>query len=395
MDFNRFIFSKTYLRNENRYSLLFDFDLRTITGHNRKTFDDCQSLLYFLQNNLGKQIYLTENQTPDFCEENNKIIINIKSYQEFCKKIGQNGKNRTQAFLAQKIKHYSEEERKVIISNSTEEEIIERIKNFTDDQKKVFVEKLKEIDSIKLPPGDIVNVSDEDLLKAFSTFLNDPKKQKFIISNYSQIQIQVLEEYKHFLEINLDKEESFIQDWIDGKVDNEGNSINLEDCERNKTKKSRCLIFGLEFISHKREGTVSSKRFDILTRISQGKNDYVLIELKSPNSDVFKIIQNNNQNEGLSTEYSLSDDTSRAIPQISDYRNLLEIASEVDWQRFGLKKGKISKCLILIGTKKSDPVWLEHFYSLRRNLSSSIEILTYTDLVQKLETTISNLKENL
>mgnify|MGYP001591101343 CR=1 FL=1 len=395
MDYSKFNITKRYITHEKQFELSFDFELKEITGHNRKTFDYGLSLRYFLENNPGKQIFLTLTQVPDFSEESDKLVINLRAYQDFCKKIGQNGKNKTQAFLAQKLKHYSEEEKSRIIADSTEEEIIDRIRNFTNEQKNLFLEKLKGVEGIELPQGNINQVSNEDFLKAFSSFLNDPVKQGIIINNYPQIQIHILEGYKKFLENNLDKEESFIQDWIDGKISDEGTPNNLEDDERKKVKKSRCLIFGLEFISHKREGVVSSKKFDILTRISQGKNDYVLIELKSPNSDVFKTVTKTNQNDGESVEYHLSDDTSRAIPQISDYRSLLENATEVEWQKIGLTKGKISKCLIIIGTKKDNVVWSEHFLSLRKNLSSTIEILTYTDLVQKLETTINNLKENL
>lgn len=395
MDFSKFTFSKKYVRSEKELELLFDFDLKEITGHNRKVFDDWKSLLYYLQNNPEKKLFITITQTDSFYEDDNRLVISLRPYQEFCRKIGQSGKNRTQAFLTQRLKHYSEEEKNRIIANSTEEEIIVRIRSFTNEQKNIFLEKLKGVEGIELPQGDMSQVSNEDFLKAFSSFLNDPVKQGIITKNYSQIQIHILEGYKQFLENNLDKEESFIQDWIDGKIDDAGHSNNLEDNERKRVKKSRCLIFGLEFISHKREGVVSAKKFDILTRISQGKNDYVLIELKSPNSDVFKTVTKSNQNEGESVEYHLSDDTSRAIPQISDYRSLLENATEVEWQKIGLTKGKISKCLIIIGTKKDDTVWSEHFSSLRKNLSSTIEILTYTDLVQKLETTISNLRENL
>ena len=395
MDFSKFTFSKKYIRNEKELELSFDFDLKEITGHNRKVFDDCRSLLYYLQNNVEKKLFITLTQTDSFCEDGNKLVINLRPYQEFCKKIGQSGKDRTQAFLAQGLRHYSEEEKNRIIADSTEEEIIERIRNFKNEQKNIFLQKLKGIEGIELPMGDIGQVSNEDFLKAFSSFLNDPVKQGIITNNYSQIQVHILEGYKQFLGNNLDKEESFIQDWIDGKINDDGQLNNLQDEERKKVKKSRCLIFGLEYISHKREGVVSSKKFDILTRISLGKNDYVLIELKSPNSDVFKTVTKSNQNEGESVEYHLSDDTSRAIPQISDYRSLLENATEVEWQKIGLTKGKISKCLIIIGTKKDDLVWSEHFLSLRKNLSSTIEILTYTDLVQKLETTINNLKENL
>src|SRR3989338_11439082 len=395
MDFTKFTFSKKYSRNDRILELSFDFDIKEVTGRNSKTFDDYNSLLYFLLNNPKKQIFLTQTQNSDFCEENDKLVINLQSYQEFCKKIGQNGKNRTQAFLAQRLKNYSEDEKKSIISSSTEEEIIERIKNFTDEEKGIFLEKLKGVEGLKLPEGNIKNISNKEFLKAFSSFLTDPAKQKIVVANYPQIQINLLEEYKQFLEQNLDKEETFIQDWIDGKIDNNGQTNNSDEEEIKKIKKSRCLIFGLEFISHKREGQVSSKQFDILTRISQGKNDYVLIELKSPSSDVFKVKTKNNDNGGTSEEYHLSDDIARAIPQISEYRHLLDNASDIEWQRIGLVRGKISKCLIVIGTKRDDAVWSEHFLSLRKNLSSTIEILTYTDLIQKLETTIRNLKENL
>lgn len=397
MDFSKFTISKKYKRNDLEYELFFDFDIIQHAGHKRKTFDDYKSLLYFLETNPEKRIYITLTQIQDSYEEDNKLVVNLTEYQAFCKKIGQNGRNRTQAFLAQKLKHYSEEDRKKIIAGSTEQEIIERIKEFKPEQKIIFLESLKKIEDIQLPTGDLKDISVEDFLPAFLDFLKDPKKQEIIAANYSQVQIQILEEHKKFLEDNLNKKETFITDWIDGKIDNAGNTMSYSAEEIKKLKKSRCLIFGLEFISHRREGNTSSRRFDVLTKISEGKNEYVLIELKSPSGDVFKVVEKQNANEGKSTEYHLSEDTARGIPQISDYRRLLENdTSSAEWQKIGLPEGKIAKCLILIGTrKKEDSVWEEHFLSLRRNLSSSIEIMTYTDLIQKLDTTIKNLKENL
>src|SRR3989344_9240777 len=123
MDFSRFTSSKMYLRNNTELELRFDFDLKGFTGHNRKTFDDCQSLLYFLQNNPGKSIFITTTQHEDFYVDGDKLVINLKSYQEFCKIIGQNGKNRTQAFLAQKETHYSENNPKASITQSAGEEV--------------------------------------------------------------------------------------------------------------------------------------------------------------------------------------------------------------------------------------------------------------------------------
>lgn len=393
IDFSHFKYSKKYGTKE----VFFDFNLSEYTGHSGRSFKGFASLKTFLENNPDRNIYLTTDQetTSNFQEEDEKLIVNLKAYQDFSKTIAQNSKNRFQAFLGQNLKHYCDDERKNFFATSTEIEIVERIKQFTPEQKNVFLKKLKTIEGVELPQGDIENISNEDFLKALSSFLNDPLKQRVITNNFSQIQINILEEYKQFLEKNLDKKETFIQDWIDGKIDNEGKSNNLNEEDIKKIKKSRCLIFGLEFISHKREGEVSSKKFDILTKVSQGKNDYVLIELKSPNSDVFEIKTKPNKNDGESDEYHLSDDIARAIPQILEYRYLLDVASDVEWSKIGLERGKVSKCLIIVGTEKNDTLWARHFLSLKKSLGGTIEILTYTDLLLKLETTIKNLRENL
>ena len=83
MDFTKFTFSKKYSRNDRILELSFDFDIKEVTGRNSKTFDDYNSLLYFLLNNPKKQIFLTQTQNSDFCEENDKLVINLQSYQEF------------------------------------------------------------------------------------------------------------------------------------------------------------------------------------------------------------------------------------------------------------------------------------------------------------------------
>lgn len=197
------------------------------------------------------------------------------------------------------------------------------------------------------------------------------------------IKIQTLKEYRDFLKANLDKNETFIQNWLD-----ENNSI---------FRKQRCLIFGLEFIDHKREGELAGKRFDILTRTSSNTNEYVIIELKSPCDTIFKTVSQTNKNGGISTEYHLSPQLSRAIPQILHYKSGLEAKSENDddLQRIGIKPGKISKCIILLGQRIDDDVWLSHYRDLKTNFSNVIEIWTYSDLIDKLDNTIRNLEENL
>jgi hypothetical protein len=161
-------------------------------------------------------------------------------------------------------------------------------------------------------------------------------------------------------------------------------------------KRSRCLIFGLEFVNHKREVAASQKRFDILTRVADGRNEYVLIELKSPCGSVFNVKTETNNNGGKSTTYSLSDDIARALPQIAGYKGLLQDASNVEWQKIGYARGEIVKSIVLVGTRPgNDLVWDDNYRHLRNGLSSSIEIMTYTDLLEKLDATIKNLEENL
>ena len=204
------------------------------------------------------------------------------------------------------------------------------------------------------------------------------------IENFGQsIRIQTLVEYKDFLTKNLDQNEKFVQDWLDE--------------DKGKFRKQRCLIFGLEFIDHKREGELSRKRFDILTRTSTSKNEYVIFELKSPCDDVFKVETKDTSNEGKITEYHLSPQISRAIPQILHYKHLLEgkTAGDDDLQRIGISPGKVTKCIILIGKRYDDPIWEEHFKSIRDNFSNVLEIWTYSDLIEKLDVTIKNLEENL
>lgn len=395
MDFSKFTFTEFY---KGGIKLFFDFNIKEITNHNRNTFDDYRSLIYFLENNKEAQIYITKEQTDDFYQEWDKLVLNLDKYQEFCKNIGQNWKNRAQAYFSRGLRHYTEEEKKGIIANSTEEEILERIKNFSDSQKETFLTKLKDIKLIELPKDNLENFSDDDFLKAYLEFLKNPDKQRIIIDNYSKIQIEVLAQHKEFLEKNLDKNETFIQNWIDWKIDDNWNKISLTQEEEKKYRKSRCLIFWLEFISHKSQWELSRKRFDILTRLSEDRNEHVIIELKSPCEDVFNVKEIDNINWWKSTEYHLSSDMARSIPQISHYKSSIENKSESDddFQRIWIQKWKVVKSIIIIWTRKyDDPIWEENFVSLQRTFSNGLEIMTYTDLIKKLDTTLKNLKDNL
>lgn len=193
--------------------------------------------------------------------------------------------------------------------------------------------------------------------------------------------ISLLNDYKVFLEDSLTQNETHIQNWLDE--------------DNGKYRKQRCLIFGLEYTDHKREGELQRKRFDILTRSSIDLNEYTLIELKSPSADVFDITEEQNKNGGSSTTYALSEELARAIPQILQYRKRFEAAlgDNDDLQRLGVAPGKVFKCLIVIGQRESHAIWKSHYDELRRSLASGLEILTYTDLINKLSVTLKNLED--
>jgi len=407
MIFNEVDFAEKKYKNSTfgKHSIYFDFDVSDYCDHQIKkcTFPFYETLLKFMNENPTKKIYMTTKQLSENFEKigNETYLINFQEFQRFCKKLDKRV-DRANAFFRQEVSleniALSSEKRGNFFASATETEIIERINAFTAEQKKNLLEQLICIDDIELPKKELENYSDEEFLALFPEILKDSNKKKIVLSNYSQIQISTLEEYVKLLKNNLGKNETFIQNWIDCKIDNFNKEISLTDKDKKKLKKSRCLIFGLEFIAHKREGNISLKRFDLLTKLSEGRSEYALIELKSPNAEVFKITEKVNVNEGKSFEYKLSDDLARAIPQILRYRDNLESKppEDEDWNRIGLKKERIGKCIILIGTKKQDDsLWENHFSSLRRSFSNSLEIWTYSDLIQKLETTITNLKNNL
>ena len=133
------------------------------------------------------------------------------------------------------------------------------------------------------------------------------------------------------------------------------------------------------------------KRFDILAE--QNLSSHILIELKSPNAEIFSVKENRTINDGITTEYSLSPDLARAIPQILGYRKWYENARQEEIQALGIDKKRISKCIIVVGTRKNDPVWKENLDSLTSSLN--IELCTYTDLIDRLDNTIMNLEQSL
>lgn len=195
--------------------------------------------------------------------------------------------------------------------------------------------------------------------------------------------IKLLESYREQIKSFIDRKsgETDVQNWIDE--------------DSHKHRQDRCMIFGLEFIDHKREGGVAGNNYDILTRIGTESEERILIELKSPSDDVFAIKNIETIND-IKKEYSLSPSLSRAIPQILEYRKDLENkrSGDSELQKIGEQSEvKISKCIIVIGSEKLDGRWKKNLHELRRSLSANLEIWTYTDLLYKVDSIIKNLEK--
>lgn len=247
------------------------------------------------------------------------------------------------------------------------------IGNFKQDYKVVTDEEFSKYLKIKEKEGS---------LEIFEKLVEDSEVDSVVMLR-SASTIKLLKSYRDKIKsfISNGASETDVQNWIDQ--------------DDHKFRQERCMIFGLEFIDHKREGGASGNRYDLLTRIGSETEERVLIELKSPSDDIFNIKNTETIND-IKKEYSISNSLARAIPQILEYKKTLEDknAGDPELEKIGeLSDIKINKCIIVIGSKKSDPRWLNNLREFRNSLNSNLEIWTYTDLFNKIDSTIKNLEQ--
>lgn len=385
MSFNKSKFKEINYNNKSIYfkeDLYFQF--HNLFGHKRKTkkFLFHKTLLDFLEENSQASIYFTlDKSIHNFKKYDDDFLINIESYIKFCKSLQSNTKGRARAFLGQYLRAkdilFTENEKLLFLKeNVSEANLIALIKNLDKDSQRRIIGALGNVQ--KENKGTAAEMTIDGFIDAFSTFLIDEKVQLAFFQKFPQVQIETLKAQKAFVEKNLDKNETFFQDWIDE--------------EDGKYRKQRCLIFGIEYVDPKREGKLNEKRFDILAE--QNRENHVLIELKSPNADIFSVKKTQNINGGISTEYEISPELARAIPQILGYKKWYEDASPEEIQALGIESKKtVSKCIIVIGHTVEDAVWKGNFNRIKDTIN--IEILTYDNLIDKLENSIKNLEENL
>lgn len=211
-------------------------------------------------------------------------------------------------------------------------------------------------------------------------FKEKPEKiENSVIINYT---ISKLEECYKFLENNLGSSEQDIQNWLD---------------EDDKKHKWRMMIFGLEYNNHlSQKNDASGKRLDIFMSNNPDKNNLIIVELKSPNCDIFSINEITKPDGTKSSSYELSDHLSRAIPQVLGYKRDLEALTQTKKDDYNLPSEYIiSKCIIVIGSndKLANSTAKQKFKDFRESFNSGLEIWTYSDLISKINITIENLKK--
>lgn len=361
-----------------------DYSFHEHFKHKQKTrkFPFYRNILKFLEENPNTKIYFTLNEEiKTFQQVSDGFLLNMCAYLDFCRTIASRTGGRLKAFLGQnvdllKATATDTEKADFIKANATEKNLLDAIKTLPEEAQTNIVNSLSVADVAKDQSNPEINSA--DFISAFSKFLTDKDVQSAFYSNLPKIQIDILKSHISFLKSNLDKNETFVQNWID---EDDG-----------KFRKQRCLIFGLEYVDPKREGQVAGKKFDLLAE--HDLEHYVIFELKSPKDDVFKVTETETAAGGASTEYCLSPQLSRAIPEVLGYKKMYDNAQGEELQKFGVKvKKPISKCVIILGTRKNDSVWKENFERICSCLSG-IELLTYNHLIDRLENTVNNLEEN-
>lgn len=412
MDFPRFTFSKKYTRSSVEYELLFDFELRENTGHNKKTFDGYKSLIQYLENHCDRKIYITQTQTTNSYEEEEKIVINLACYQDFWRRIGQSGQDRTQAFLAQRVQHYSEKERHDVISASTPEQIVESTKDFTEQQKNEFVRAnaterniietirqwpesiqaniLHELQGTPTPNTEIalVSKSEQQIIAELSG--KDVPSVINIIKGLSDIPNLQLSKEDLNIVLKRRKKLAEFQSALTTHADDEG--WWQEFFEKNKW----IFGYGLNYQILKQEQTQPNyggtsvdgqggRRGDYLASTEGDINFTVLVEIKKPSTGLIQ-----GSAEIRNGAWSLSRDLTDALSQIEANLHTWQIdGSRQDANRDRLEAKNVHtvqpKGIIVIGSLQSlgnDRNKRETFQRFRKSIHG-IDIITFDELFSR------------
>ena len=379
--------SFSQLTNESR--IFIDFNIQEKFDHKNNTwkFDWLKWLQNYLEENTDiAKLYLTREELENNCaflKQWNELFVNIDSYIEFYRTASSKANWRTKAFFWQNIRAnmlswlLTNEQRIDIIGSANEDDMRVAIDLMDPIKKSSLVRILQENQQQDASISVDTEISTDEVISSLWLLIGNPQVQASILENTPKYQLSILESNKEFIINNLNASETTIQNWIDE--------------ENWRYRKQRCLIFWIDLIAPKREWMLMNKRYDIL--MTHTLESHVIVELKWPSADIFKIIRTNNPNEWTRTEYHLSDEVSRAIPQILWYKRWYATARPEEVQAMWISEIKpVSRCIIVIWKRcDTDPVWIENFISLKIHLHW-VEIITYTDLIDSITNTINNLR---
>lgn len=309
VDYKKF----TPRKYENGIVLNFDFNLRIVTGHNKKVFDSYGSLITFLKKNPTKNIYITLDQTDDLLEDGDNLVTNLHKYQDFCGNLGKNGENRAQAFFARRVKHFSEDEKKEMVANSTDKEILGWIKNLDEEGKKRFSEMLKDIDGIE-----VVKFSTKEESEKI-TFLLDLIRKEGLTEEHikkvlSDARKDVLTDFRRLLE-----EESYWEDYYEKYQDSIKSTG--EEAVFHYFLKENDWILGLnvdikfikDFTDEVSVGNPDTDNSGNPKTDMMGLSDYTtLIEFKTPSTNFFTAKKSSKSRAGT---WSFSEDFIEGVSQ--------------------------------------------------------------------------------
>lgn len=379
MDYSKFIYKHKYRGNK---ELSFDFNIKEHTGHNKKTFEDYLSLICFLDNHPEKQIFLTLNKVDDFFTENDKLVVNLRAYQNFCTQIGQNSQNRAQAFFSRKLRHYTEVEKRQIILDSTENDVVHIIRNFTTKQRQSFFKKLKCVKNvnflkIKVDPSSLI-ITDENKTSYI---------KKIIEAGYDNDVWDCLVELNPSLVTKLsyarihDTKSKIIKE-LNQRLQTGGFSETAGDDSWQKWIYKNNWLFGINYKKpiEKTKINVSGIIPDYLFPTLDGFVD--VLEIKLPDDEV---ILEDTSHPG---SWKWTSETNKAIGQVVNYlgeidRLRLEIERNIKVKyRYEISLLK-PRAYILIGNSTS---WLPNKKEGLRKMNHAlhgIEILTYKDLLDR------------
>ncbi|OGE80973.1 MAG: hypothetical protein A3E98_03080 [Candidatus Doudnabacteria bacterium RIFCSPHIGHO2_12_FULL_48_11] len=374
MDFSKFTFFKRYKKNNTQ--LLFDFDIREYTGHLSKTFDYHLSLSHYLEDNQGKEIFLTLTETADFYQEDNKLVINLKVYQDFCKNIAQSGKNRTQAFLARKLKHYSESDKKDVIAGSSGDEIFSSLNPET---KNELIQKLQSISTPTIVDKNrVILVDDENKKAVIEQLLDKGFSQEFWdLANTKDPELT-----ERLSAGRLQVHRKKVIDELKNRLSNSTFSETAGDDFWQKWIYKHNWLFGINYETpiEKQKINITGIMPDYLFPTLDGFVD--ILEIKLPIPEIVE------EDSGHPGSWIWSKEANQAIGQVVNY------LGEIDRQRFEIqneiKRVYEKECLmlkprafILIGQSKGWNVYKKEALRKLNHSLHGIEILTYSDLLDR------------